>query len=143
MWTCCLVVTLKVFTDYVWPRLLRMGLRKLGIQISEQVSRKGRKRAVKKVRLSDLRQRSPEEGQEQDADNEREEEDEAKTTELSMATNCQPGGNVANHRDSVKLTFDHNFQVIFICRQLFKPFPCSSIQGKRSFFAESYANALA
>uniref|UniRef100_A0A915CX03 UTP--glucose-1-phosphate uridylyltransferase n=1 Tax=Ditylenchus dipsaci TaxID=166011 RepID=A0A915CX03_9BILA len=54
MWTCCLVVTLKVFTDY----------------ISEQVSRKGRKRAVKKVRLSDLRQRSPEEGQEQDADNE-------------------------------------------------------------------------
>uniref|UniRef100_A0A915EE33 Uncharacterized protein n=1 Tax=Ditylenchus dipsaci TaxID=166011 RepID=A0A915EE33_9BILA len=42
-------VTLKVFTDYVWPRLLRMGLRKLGIQISEQVSRKGRKRAVKKV----------------------------------------------------------------------------------------------
>uniref|UniRef100_A0A915DS70 Uncharacterized protein n=1 Tax=Ditylenchus dipsaci TaxID=166011 RepID=A0A915DS70_9BILA len=67
MWTCCLVVTLKVFTDYVWPRLLRMGLRKLGIQISEQVSRKGRKRAVKKLRLSDLRQRSNEEEEEDEA----------------------------------------------------------------------------
>uniref|UniRef100_A0A915E8I1 Uncharacterized protein n=1 Tax=Ditylenchus dipsaci TaxID=166011 RepID=A0A915E8I1_9BILA len=76
MWTCCLVVTLKVFLTL--ERLLRMGLRRLGIQIGEQVRPRRRKRAVEKVRLSDLRQRSPVEEQEQDADNEEEEENKAR-----------------------------------------------------------------
>lgn len=67
VWMCCIVVSWKLFLNHLWPRLLQIGLRQLGVQLGERAPAFRQRRRAERVRMSKLQKEESGPDQEDDA----------------------------------------------------------------------------